>query len=236
MKVVILAGGLGTRIYPFTKTIPKPLIKINSIPILEHIINYYVSYGFKNFVIATGYKKQKIEKHFKNKIKFKHLFINCVFTGKNTLTGGRLLLLKKYLKETFLMTYGDGLANVDLNKLIRFHKKKGGLATLTAVRPPARFGEVLLNKSGAVKNFKEKAQTSFGRINGGFFVMEPEILNYIKNLNTSLERKPLETLAAKKKLFAFRHNGFWQCMDTIRDKTHIEEEIKLNNGVYPWKK
>lgn len=236
MKIVILAGGLGTRIYPFTKTMPKPLINIDGTPIIEHIIKYYVSYGFKDFLIATGYKKEKIEKHFKKKNKFNNLSIKCIFTGKKTLTGGRLLLLKKYLNETFLMTYGDGLANVNLDKLIKFHKKKGGIVTLTAVRPPARFGEVLINRNGAVNTFKEKPQVSAGRINGGFFVMEPEILNYIKNLNTSLERQPLEILASKKKLFAFKHDGFWQCMDTIRDKTHIEEEIQINQGEYPWKK
>lgn len=236
MKVVILAGGLGTRIYPYTKTIPKPLIKVNKIPIIEHIVNFYSSYGFKEFLIATGYKGIKIKNHFK-KNKFKHLNVQCIDTGKNTMTGGRLLRLKKFLKETFLVTYGDGLANIDIKKLIRFHKKKSGIVTLSAVRPVARFGEVTINaKDSSVKTFKEKPQVSAGRINGGFFVMEPEIFDYIKNSKTSLEREPLENLKDKKKLFAFKHDGFWQCMDTIRDKAHIEEQIQLNKGRYPWVK
>ena len=233
MKVVILAGGFGTRIYPYSNTIPKPLIKIKGIPIIEHIINLYFNHGFKDFIIATGYKKINIEENFKKK-KFRNLNIQCIDTGKNTMTGGRILLLKSFLKETFLMTYGDGLSNVNIRELIKFHKKNLGIATLTAVRPPARFGEILINQDSTVRTFKEKPQASTGRINGGFFVMEPEIINYIKNSKTSLEREPLEKLSKIKKLFAFKHDGFWQCMDTIRDKIHIDEQIKLNNGVYPW--
>ena len=233
MKVLILAGGYGTRIYPYTRTIPKPLIRIDGKPIIEHIIGIYVKYGFKDFTIATGYKGEEINKNFHKK-KFRHLKIDCVDTGKDTMTGGRILLLKKHLNKTFLMTYGDGLANVNINKLLKFHRENSGLATLTAVRPPARFGEIIINKDLSVRTFKEKPQASKGRINGGFFVMEPEIINYIKNFKTSLEREPLEKLSSQKKLFAFKHNGFWQCMDTIRDKIHIEEQIKLNNGAYPW--
>jgi glucose-1-phosphate cytidylyltransferase len=233
MKVVILAGGFGTRIYPYSNTIPKPLIKIKGIPIIEHIINLYFNYGFKDFLIATGHKKKKIEKNFKKK-KFRNLNIQCIDTGKNTMTGGRILLLKNFLKETFLLTYGDGLSNVNIRELIKFHKKNLGIATLTAVRPPARFGEILINQDSSVRSFKEKPQASKGRINGGFFVMEPEIISYIKNSKTYLEREPLEKLSKIKKLFAFKHNGFWQCMDTIRDKIHIDEQIKLNNGIYPW--
>jgi len=233
MKVLILAGGYGIRFRPYTRTIPKPLIRIQGRPIIEHIVNIYVNYGFKDFIIATGYKGEEIKKNFDKK-KFRDLKIDCVDTGKDTMTGGRILFLKKYLNETFLMTYGDGLANVNIKKLLKFHRNNSGLVTLTAVRPPARFGEIIINKDLSVRNFKEKPQTSNGRINGGFFVMEPEIIHYIKNLKISLEREPLEKLSSKKKLFAFKHNGFWQCMDTIRDKLHIEEQIKLNNGFYPW--
>lgn len=225
MKVVILAGGLGTRISEYTKTIPKPMIPINNVPILVHLINHYRKYNFKEFYIAVGYKSEVIKNYFK-KNKIRDCKINIVDTGLKTMTGGRLKRLSKYLKEdTFLMTYGDGLSNVNLKELIKFHKKKKNLMTLTAVRPPARFGAIKIVNS-KVKYFKEKSSLDEGWINGGFFVIEPQIFKYIKNDKTYLERSPLEKIASLGKLSAFKHYGFWQCMDSLRDKEILEKKIK----------
>jgi len=225
MKVVILAGGLGTRISEYTKTIPKPMIPINNVPILIHIINHYRKYNFKEFYIAVGYKSNVIKNYFKNN-KIKNCKINLIHTGQNTMTGGRLKRLSKYLgKETFLMTYGDGLSNINLKKLIKFHKKKGKIITLTAVRPPARFGAIKI-VNNKVKYFKEKSSLDEGWINGGFFVIEPEVFKYIKNDKTYFERAPLEKIANKGELSAFKHHGFWQCMDTLRDKEILEKKLK----------
>ena len=227
MKVVILAGGLGTRLSEYTKTIPKPMVLINGKPILERIMNFYAKQGFTNFYIALGYKGDVIKKYFKKK-KF-NWKINLINTGKNTMTGGRLKRLKKYLKnETFMMTYGDGLSNINLKKLIRFHKKNKKLVTISAVRPPARFGYLKL-KGETVSYFKEKSSIDEGWINGGFFVMNYKFLNYIKNDKTYLEKEPLEKITKKKQLSAFKHNGFWQCMDTLRDKENIEKILKKKN-------
>ena len=227
MKVVILAGGFGTRISEYTKTIPKPMIPINNIPILIHLINHYRKYNFNEFYIAVGYKSKVIKDYFKNK-KLKNCEIKIINTGLKTMTGGRLKRLSKYLgKETFLMTYGDGLSDVNLKKLIKFHKKKKKIMTLTAVRPPARFGAIKI-KNDNVKYFKEKSSIDEGWINGGFFVIEPEIFKYIKNDNTYLERNPLEKIASLEELVAFKHYGFWQCMDTLRDKEILEKKIKKN--------
>ena len=178
MKVVLLAGGFGTRLSEYTKTIPKPMIYIGDKPMLLHIMKLYAKYGFKDFYIALGYKGEIIKKFFNKK--FFDWNINLIETGRNTMTGGRLKRLKKYIgNETFMMTYGDGLSNINLKKLLKFHKKNKKLVTLTAVRPPARFGVVKLN-SQHVSYFKEKSQLDEGWINGGFFVMEPEFLKYIK--------------------------------------------------------
>jgi glucose-1-phosphate cytidylyltransferase len=224
MKVVLLAGGFGTRLSEYTKTIPKPMIKINGKPMLLHIMHFYAKHGFKNFYIALGYKGEMI-KNFFNK-KFFDWNINLIETGKNTMTGGRLRRLAKHIgNETFLMTYGDGLSNVNLKSLIKFHKKNKKLVTLTAVRPPARFGALKL-KGKRVSSFKEKSHLDEGWINGGFFVMEPEFLKFIKNDNTYLEREPLENMTKKKQLIAFRHKGFWQCMDTKRDKDNLEKTLR----------
>ena len=221
MKVVILAGGLGTRLSEFTRTIPKPMVKVGSKPILFHIMKTYSKYGFKNFYIATGYKGKIIKKFFKKK--FYNWNVKLIDTGKKTMTGGRLKRLKKYLgNETFMMTYGDGLSSVNLKNLIKFHKKNKKLVTLTAVRPPARFGAIKL-KGNTVKYFKEKSKLDEGWINGGFFVMESKFLDYIKNDKTYLEREPLEIICKKKQLSAFKHEGFWQCMDTKRDKDKLEK-------------
>ena len=224
MKVVILAGGFGTRLSEYTKTIPKPMININGKPMLLYIMKLYAKHGFKNFYIALGYRGKIIKKFFNKK--FFDWNINLIETGKNTMTGGRLKRLKKYVgNETFMMTYGDGLSNVNLKKLLKFHKKNKKLVTLTAVRPPARFGALKL-KGHNVNYFKEKSQLDEGWINGGFFVMEPKFLKFIKNDDTYLEREPLEQMTKKRQLMAFKHKGFWQCMDTKRDKDKLDKILK----------
>jgi glucose-1-phosphate cytidylyltransferase len=224
MNVVILAGGYGTRISEYTKSIPKPMIRINKIPIIVHIMKHYFKYGFKNFYIAIGYKGSVIKNYFKKKnFPWK---VKLIETGLKTMTGGRLKRLKKYLKdESFLLTYGDGLSDIDLNELINFHKRKKKLITVTAVRPPARFGFLKI-KGNHVKYFKEKSQIDSGWINGGFFVIEPKFIDLIKNDKTYLEREPLEIMTKKKQLVAYKHHGFWQCMDTVRDKEILEKNLR----------
>ena len=224
MKVVILAGGFGTRISEYTKSIPKPMIKVNGTPILIHIMKHYVKFGFNEFYIALGYKGNVIRDYFKKK-KF-NWKINLINTGKNTMTGGRLKRLKKYLKgESFFLTYGDGLSDINIINLLKFHKKNKKLATLTAVRPPARFGSLRLN-GNFVSYFKEKSRMDEGWINGGFFVMSYKFLNFIKNDKTYLEREPLEKITKAKELSAYRHSGFWQCIDNMRDLISINKKIK----------
>ena len=251
MKVVILSGGTGSRLGYLTTKIPKPMVEIGNFPILWHIINIYASQGIREFVIALGYKSEIIKKFFhskeifeknkKNKnilkcksLKGKILKINLVETGLKTMTGGRLLRLKNYLKEdSFMLTYGDGLGNVNILKLLKFHKKNKKIVTVTGVHPAARFGELNISR-GVVKSFKEKPQVTKGWINGGFFVMDPKIFNYLKDDNTVLEGIPLEKLAFKKQLMAYLHKGFWHCMDTVRDKNSLEE-IWRNKKNAPWK-
>ena len=229
MKVVILAGGKGSRISELTKILPKPMIQIGSKPILEHIINYYIKFGFNDFIIASGYKHKVIKKYFsKRKISAK---INVINTGIETLTGSRLKKLSHNLKETFMLTYGDGLSNVNLKKLLNFHQNSKKLITLTAVHPPARFGELSISRNSVV-NFEEKPQLQRGWINGGFFVVEPKFLEFIGNKNVMLERKPLSVAVKKKKLGAYKHTGFWFCMDTLRDKNVLDALIK--NKKSPW--
>ena len=224
MKVVILAGGYGTRISEYSKTVPKPMIKIGGHPIIFHIMKHYSKYGFKDFIIALGYKGDVLKKFFKKK--FYDWNIQLINTGKNTMTGGRLKRLKKYLEhETFMLTYGDGLSDVNLKSLLNFHKKNKKIMTLTAVRPPARFGAIKINNN-YVSYFKEKSKLDEGWINGGFFVIEPKFLKYIKNDKTYLEREPLEKITKKKQLVAFKHHKFWQCMDTKRDKDYLEKILK----------
>ena len=225
MKVVILAGGLGTRISEYTKFIPKPMIKVLGKPILHRIMDHFALYGHKEFYIATGYKSKTIEDYFKSIKVDKKYKIHLINTGKSTMTGGRLKRLKHHLNETFLMTYGDGLSSVNINKLIKFHKKYKKMVTLTAVRPPARFGAIkIINNS--VKYFREKNSLDEGWINGGFFVIEPKFLSLIKGDGTYLEQEPLRKISIKKQLLAYKHNGFWQCMDTIRDKEILEKKIR----------
>ena len=228
MKVVILAGGFGTRLSEYTKDIPKPMVRIGGKPIIFHIMKHYYKYGFKDFYLALGYKGNIIKKYFKNKkLKWK---VNLVDTGINTMTGGRLLRLKKDLKDdTFLMTYGDGVSNINLKKLIDFHKKSKKIITLTAVRPPARFGALKI-KNNIVYKFREKSKLDEGWINGGFFVINPKFLKYIKNDKTFLEKEPLEKASKLKQLSAFKHEGFWQCMDTKRDKLYLEKIYKIKKS------
>ena len=224
MKVVILAGGLGTRMSEVTKTIPKPMVKILDKPILIHIMEHYYKFGFDEFYIALGYKGNIIRDYFKkNKFDWK---VHLIETGKNSMTGGRLKRLKKYLNnETFLMTYGDGISDVNIRRLISFHKKNKKIATLTAVRPPARFGSIKI-KGNSVKVFREKSKLDEGWINGGFFIFEPKIFKFIKNDLTFLEKEPLEEISNNKQLLAYKHEGFWHCMDTLRDKYLIEKILK----------
>ena len=227
MKVVILAGGLGSRLSEYTKKIPKPMVKIGNEPLISHIIKLYIKYGFNDFIVAGGYKYKIIENYFNN-YKNKKIKIRVVNTGLNALTGSRILKLKKYLNnETFMMTYGDGVSNVNLKKLLSFHKKNKKIATLTAVRPPARFGALKISGS-KVKYFKEKSKLDEGWINGGFFVLEPKIFDFIENDQTYLEREPLEKLTKKNQLSAYKHKSFWQCMDTKRDKDKLEQLLKKN--------
>jgi glucose-1-phosphate cytidylyltransferase len=230
MKVVILAGGFGSRISEYTKTIPKPMIRINGKPLIFYIMKQYAKYGFKEFYIALGYKGEIIKKYFKeNSFGWK---VNLVNTGLKTMTGGRLKRLKKFLNnETFMLTYGDGLSNVDLKKLLKFHKNNKKLATMTAVRPPARFGAIKF-KGNNVSYFKEKSKLNEGWINGGFFVIEPDFLKLIKSDKTILERGPLEKTSKNGQLVAFKHYDFWQCMDTKRDKINLEEIIKNKKTNY----
>ena len=218
MKVVILAGGYGTRLSEYTETIPKPMVPIGGKPIIEHIMDVYSNYGHREFYIALGYKGDVIKKYFKN---FKKDWkINLVETGSDTLTGGRLKRLEKYLaNETFLLTYGDGISNIDINQLVEFHKDHKKLITISAVRPPARFGSLSLQGSDVIK-FKEKQQLGESWINGGFFVINSGFLRFLKGDNTVLEKEPLEKAAELKELKAFRHDGFWQCMDPV-SYTHL---------------
>jgi|TARA_B100000959_G_scaffold10849_1_gene10904 glucose-1-phosphate cytidylyltransferase len=228
MKVVILCGGVGSRLAEETKLIPKPMVKIGKLPIVQHIINYYKSFGYNDFILATGYKKEVLEKYYKNKKN-----VRCIFTGKNTLTGGRILRLKRYFKknENFLLTYGDGLINQNLNKLLKFHIKHKKIATLTSVKPPARFGEVKIN-GNRVSSFEEKPQLQNNWINGGFFVFNSKIFNFISGDKTMLEREPFQKLTKIKNLMAYKHYGFWQCMDTMRDKKILENFWRKSKT--PW--
>ena len=237
MKVIILSGGLGTRISEYTKTIPKPLIKIGKYPILIHIMKHYLDYKFNEFIIATGYKKNLIKRYFKNfekeekpfdfKINNNRCKITIVDTGSRTMTGGRIKRLQKFFKkdEKFMFTYGDGVSNVNLTKLKKFHLKQKKIVTVTAVHPPARFGEIIIKKN-LVTSFKEKPQIKTGWINGGFFVANYNFFKFLKNDKEILEKKPLEKLSRLRKLSVFRHNGFWKCMDTVRDRDVLNKILK----------
>ena len=230
MKVVILAGGFGTRLSEYTDTIPKPMVPIGNKPIIEHIMDIYASYGHNDFYIALGYKGEIIKDYFKNSKK--NWKVNLIDTGSDTFTGGRLKRLGKYLgKEDFLLTYGDGLSNIDINKLIRFHKDHGKLVTISAVRPPARFGSLSLKGSDVLK-FKEKIQLNESWINGGYFVINPKFIDFIEGDNTVLESYPLEKVTDLNEIKAFKHEGFWQCMDHKLDKDLLDQMVKEKKA--PW--
>ena len=231
MKAVILAGGYGTRISEESNIIPKPLIEIGGKPILWHIMKIYSAYKIDDFIICLGYKGEKIKEYFEQ-FDSKLWNIQLIDTGLDTMTGGRLKRIQDKIDNTFCVTYGDGVSDVNLNNLLTFHKEKKSLATLTAIHPPERFG--VLNLSGDyVTEFHEKHTGESSWINGGFFVFEPEIFDYLQNDSTVLERAPLETLAKEQKLSAFKHNGFWHPMDTLRDKKHLEDLWTSEKA--PWK-
>jgi len=230
MKAVILAGGYGTRISE-ESDLPKPLIEIGGKPILWHIMKIYLAHKIDDFVICLGYKGEKIKEYFEQ-FDSKLCNVQLIDTGLDTMTGGRLKRIQDKIDDTFCVTYGDGVSDVNLNNLITFHKEKKSLATLTAIHPPERFG--VLNLSGDyVKEFHEKHTGESSWINGGFFVFEPEIFDYLHDDSTVLERTPLETLAKEQKLAAFKHNGFWHPMDTLRDKKHLEDLLASEKA--PWK-
>ena len=233
LKAVILAGGYGTRISEETHLKPKPMIEIGGMPLLWHIMKIYSHYGINEFVICCGYKGDIIKEYF-SKFDFPLWNVQLVDTGLNTMTGSRIKRIQNHIDDTFCVTYGDGVSDVNINDLILFHKEKKSLATLTAIHPLERFGVLELSGNNVVE-FHEKHQGESSWINGGFFVFEKEIFDYIKNGDsTTLERTPFETLAKEKKLTAFKHEGFWHPMDTLRDKKHLENLWTSNKA--PWKK
>ena len=233
MKTIILAGGLGTRLAEYTDKIPKPMVTIGNKPILSHIMNFFQSYGFNDFIIAAGYKKEIIVDYYKHSKEFKNLRI--IDTGKDTMTGGRLLRLKPYINkgEDFFMTYGDGLSTVNLNKLKEFHTTNKKIATVTAVHPPVRFGELEIEGNEVIK-FDEKPQAKAGWINGGFFVLNSKIFDYIDSDMTLFEKEPMTKLYQDRSLLAYKHDGFWKCMDTLRDKIDLEKIYNTKGQL--WKK
>jgi glucose-1-phosphate cytidylyltransferase len=253
MKVAILAGGLGTRLSEETIVKPKPMVEIGGKPILWHIMNIYASFGYKEFIIALGYKGEIIKDyfinyHYRSRNLTVHLSsgdisihsnkgedwtIHLLDTGTETQTGGRIKQIVNFIgDETFMLTYGDGVSNVNIPRLLDFHKLHGKLATLTAVRPPARFGQMLF-ENDLVRTFEEKPQIGEGWINGGFFVLEPQVADFIDGDHTVWERDPLEQLSLEGQLMAYRHEKFWQCMDTLRDVSQLERMWQEGNS--PWK-
>ena len=253
MKVVILCGGMGTRLREETEYRPKPMIEIGEKPILWHIIKMYSSFGFNDFVICLGYKGYVIKEYFSNyflhqsdvtidlgknslEVHDSHAErwrITLVDTGLNTMTGGRIKRIRKYVDGTFMLTYGDGVADVDIGRLASFHKAHGRLATITAVQPSGRFGALDIDSRDHVVSFKEKPKGDNAWINGGFFVLDSKVFDYIEGDRTIWEREPLEALARNGELAAYRHTGFWQPMDTLRDKNQLDE--LWGTGKPPWK-
>ena len=246
MKVIILAGGRGSRISEYTDKIPKPMIEVGGKPILWHVMNSYSNYSLNEFIVALGYKAEIIKEYFLNYYKYNSNFtidlnnnnldfhdqkkenwkISLIDTGLDSMTGGRVKNLKNFINnETFLLSYGDSFGNINIESLLDFHKSHGKLVTVTAVRPQARFGELEI-KNNQVLSFKEKPQVNSGWINGGYFVIEPEFLEYIESSKTVLEKTPLELVSSKGELMAYTHEGFWYCMDTIRDKIYLESILK----------
>lgn len=255
MKTVILAGGFGTRISEESHLKPKPMIEIGGIPILWHIMKEYSHYGFNEFIICAGYKQHIIKEYFANyylhrsditfdfasdnKIKVHNneaepWKVTIVDTGLNTMTGGRVKRIRDYVgDETFMLTYGDGLCNLDIAELVKYHKSHGKLATMTAINVNQRFGVLEIDENNCINNFREKSKVDSSVINGGYMVLEPRVFDYIAGDKTVFEKEPLQTLAAEGNLMAYRHRGFWQCMDTQRDKMLLEE--LWDGGNAPWK-
>lgn len=255
MKAVILAGGLGTRLSEETHSRPKPMVEIGGKPILWHIMKIFESYGINEFIVCCGYKGFFIKEYFDNyhlrntDVTFnikdnsssilrntkENWLVTCVDTGDKTLTGGRLKKIKEFLDphEPFLFTYGDGVGDINIKNLLKFHKSHGKLATVTAVNPPGRFGILKINESDDVTQFNEKPDIGNAWINGGFFVLEPSVIDYISGDNISWEEEPLQQITKDKQLSAYKHTGFWQPMDTIAEKKYLEELYSSNEA--PWK-
>lgn len=253
MKVVILAGGFGTRLSEHTDSIPKPMVEIGGKPILWHIMKTYSHYGFNDFIICLGYKGHVIKEYFLNRFKYDsditidysineiHTHnnvsepwkVSLIDTGINTLTGGRLKRIQKYIDTTFLMTYGDGVSDVNINELIKQHNKYNKKITVTAVQPSGRFGGLEIENDVLVKSFVEKRRSDSPWINGGFFVCEPEVFDYIEGDNTIFESDVLEKIASENQLTSYKHKGFWECMDTIKDKNNLNS--LWNNNQAEWK-
>jgi glucose-1-phosphate cytidylyltransferase len=254
MKVAILAGGLGSRLAEETEIKPKPMVEIGGQPILWHIIKHYAHFGFKEFCIALGYRGEVIKRFFmdyhslngsisidlasgnvdRHERECEDWVVHLQNTGQDTNTGGRVKRLESHLNDgTFMITYGDGVCDVNLRHLLEFHRAHGRIATITAVRPPARFGGLIFDGDSMVVDFTEKPQIGEGWINGGFMVLEPQIFNYLKDDDSSLEADALEHLASERQLAAYQHGGFWQCMDTLRDKRLLEN--LWQDGSAPWK-
>ena len=232
MKVVILAGGKGSRISFYTQKIPKPMIKIGNIPMLVHIISIYKYYGFTEFIIAAGYKSKIINNYF---LKYKKsVNVKIINTGINSQTGERIKKIESYLKkdENFLLTYGDGVSNVNIRDLVKFHTKHKKIGTMTAVRPPVKFGELTIGKKNKVIKFIEKPQLNKGWINGGFFVLNKKIFKYLRGNNLVFEKEPLTNLCKDGELRAFMHNGYWRCMDNINEKNQLEEIFKKKKTIW----
>ncbi len=253
MKVVILAGGFGTRLSEYTKLVPKPMVEIGNKPILWHIMNHYARFGYKEFIIALGYKGEVIKNYFLQYYALNNDFtmdlsdgqiryinerpldwkVSLVDTGSNSMTGGRILRLKELVgEEDFMVTYGDAVSDVNIGKLVEAYKASGRLAMVTAVHPTARFGELQIDDDLYVREFKEKPQINQGWINGGFFVLSPKVFDYIRDDSTVFEREPLEQLASDGELKTYLHEGFWQCMDTARDRDYLNK--LWDEGNAPW--
>lgn len=253
MKVVILAGGFGTRLSEYTKLVPKPMVEIGNKPILWHIMNHYARFGYKEFIIALGYKGEVIKNYFLQYYALNNDFtmdlsdgqiryinerpldwkVSLVDTGSNSMTGGRILRLKELIGgEDFMVTYGDAVSDVNIGKLVDAYKASGRLAMVTAVHPTARFGELQIDDDLYVREFKEKPQINQGWINGGFFVFSPKVFDYIRDDSTVFEREPLEKLASDGELKTYLHEGFWQCMDTARDRDYLNK--LWDEGNAPW--
>lgn len=229
MKTVLLAGGTGTRISEDTSNIPKPMIQIGNKPIIWHIMNYYSKFNYKDFIICAGYKKIFIEKYFAD-----HKNVNVVYTGLKAQTGTRIKRIRNLIgnDDNFFMTYSDGLSNVNLNELLSFHKKHGKIATLTAVKPPPKFGNLKLNNNKVIE-FNEKDSRQEGWVNGGFFVLNKQVFDYINDKEDCIfEREPLQNLSKDDNLMAFKHEGFWHCMDNLKEKNHLNE--LYNQKLHCW--